>query len=130
MAQNTTDDTCGSQVWSQILSAKNNMTALQTIRAPPWVSASEFRGTIAIVQSCLLTLVACIYTALHLNVPKKKDWRSLLLLKTQWVLAALFAPELVLYHAATQFFQARKLRNRLWDLQNGLSDDERVGSNK
>ena len=107
----------GSQIWSIIEANKQNMTVLQTVDAPPWVSASEFRGTMAILQSCLLTLFACIYTAIHLNVPEKKDWLSLLWNKALWVLLALLAPELVLYNAATQFLEAYKFRNKIRDLQ-------------
>lgn len=94
------------------------MTALQTIDAPPWVSAPQFRGTMAILQSCILTLVACIYTAIHLNVPVKVDWLSLLRTKVWWVLIALFAPEIVLFSAASQFRDAWKFRNALRALQN------------
>ncbi|KAL7952271.1 hypothetical protein V8C34DRAFT_299683 [Trichoderma compactum] len=93
------------------------MTALQTIDAPLWVSAPQFRRTMAILQSCILTLVACIYTAIHLNVPPKVDWLSLLVTKAWWGLIALFAPEMVLFSAASQFRDACKFRNALRALQ-------------
>ncbi|PON30792.1 hypothetical protein TGAM01_v200212 [Trichoderma gamsii] len=104
---------CEGPVWWTISANKDNMTALQTIDAPPWVSAPQFRGTMAILQSCILTLVACIYTAIHLNVPVKVDWLSLLVAKAWWILIALFAPEIVLFSAASQFRDAWKLRNAL-----------------
>jgi hypothetical protein len=91
-------------------------TALHVLSAPPWVSA-RVRGTMAILQSCILTLVAWIYTAIHLNVPEKKDWISMLRTKAQWVLLALFAPEIVLYSAAVRFLEAISFRNRLRKLQ-------------
>ena len=71
-----------------------------------------------ILQSCLLTLVACIYTALHLNVPEKTAWYQILWSKTQWVALTLFAPEIVLYMAADQLQRAWALRRKLRDLQN------------
>src|ERR1700736_4279874 len=48
----------------------NNLTALSTLTAPSWVYAPDYSGTSNILYSCLPTLVACIYTAIHLNVPE------------------------------------------------------------
>jgi hypothetical protein len=108
---------CENRVWSTIEANKNNLTALKSLEAPPWVSESEFRGTMSILQSCVLTLLACIYTAIHLNVPEKKDWLNLLWKKLQWVLLALFAPEIVLYIAGMQFFDAWRVKRHLQELQ-------------
>jgi hypothetical protein len=108
---------CENQVWSVIEANKDNLRALRTLDAPAWVSASRFRGTMSILQSCILTLVASIYTAIHLNVPKKQDWLSVLLTKAQWVLLALLAPEIVLYSAASQFLEAFAFRKRIRELQ-------------
>src|SRR3954468_14912040 len=105
--------TCEDQVWAIITANKDNLTALQLINAPSWVSASQFRGTMAIIQSCIVTLIACIYTAIHLNVPEKTDWWSLLLTKARWVSLALIAPEIVVLSAARQFLKALRLRNQI-----------------
>jgi hypothetical protein len=87
-----------------------NLTALETITAPYWVSAPNSRGTSNILYSCLVTLVACIYTAIHLNAPKAHQSTALLLLdKAKWVTATLFAPEVVLYIASSQFLDAKML---------------------
>lgn len=71
-----------------------NLTALRTIPAPPWVEAPSFRGTTDILYSCVITLIACIYTALHLNIPPPKS--NLVWQKVKWVFSALIAPEIVL----------------------------------
>ena len=102
-----------------LLSAvEGNRTTLHTEISPPWVSSSETRGTSDILWSCLITLTACVYNALHLNIPPANEgnlgfyWR-----KSKWVAIALFAPEIVLYCALTQFLEARKLvkeLNELW----------------
>ncbi len=98
--------------------AQNNFTALHNTLAPGWVSAPNMRGTSSILYSCLLTLFACIYTALHLNVPKSgSSFSSLHLPKVRWALASLFAPELVLYYASSQFFEARELAKYMRKLQ-------------
>ena len=106
--------------------AEGNRTTLHTEISPPWVSSSETRGTSDILWSCLITLTACVYNALHLNIPPKNEgkigfyWR-----KSKWVATALFAPEIVLYCALTQFLEARKLvkkLNELWTTQQTLGN--------
>lgn len=108
---------CENQLWHIIQANKHNLTALRTLNASPWVSESRIRGTWSILQSCLLTLLASIYTALHLNVPNEQDWRSQLRNKAQWVALTLLAPEVVLYRAASQFLEAFKFRKRMRELQ-------------
>ncbi len=106
-------------VFAELEILQNNITALHDTRALGWVSAPNLRGTSSILYSCLLTLFASIYTALHLNVPPSgSSFRSLLFTKVRWSLTALFAPELVLYYAATQLVQARKMAKRMSELYN------------
>ena len=96
-----------------IAANNNNRTALHEIRAPTWVSAPDVRGTLSIVWSCVVTIVACVYTALHLNIPKKNGVWTVLLHKIKWVAIALVAPELLLYIASSQFFEACSLQKRM-----------------
>jgi hypothetical protein len=98
---------------AQILENRNNLTALHKVAAPSWVPSPELRGTTSILWSCIITLVACIYTALHLNVPSDSKWSSILRSKGKWVLVALLAPEIVLYLALSQFLEARSLAKEL-----------------
>lgn len=49
--------------------AEGNRTTLRTQIAPGLVLNPTCRGTLDILWSCVLTITACIYTALHLNVP-------------------------------------------------------------
>ncbi|KAJ4249294.1 hypothetical protein NW757_007872 [Fusarium falciforme] len=81
-----------------------------------WVDSPNARGTLDILQSCVLTLVACIYTALHLDVPLKTAWHEVFLYKLKWVLITLFAPEISVYMAADQLQQAWSLKKRLLSL--------------
>lgn len=104
-------------VYTELERIQDNPAALHETRVSGWVSAPNMRGTSSILYSCLLTLFACIYTALHLNVPKSgSSFLSLLLSKLRWSLAALFGPELVLYYALTQFLEARKLAKDMRNL--------------
>ena len=51
----------------------------------------------------MITLVLCVYTAIHLNIPSKDDSQATVFLrKAKWVLIAIFAPELVVYVAWSQ----------------------------
>ena len=96
---------------------ENDTHVARSISATAWVDSPNVRGTFDILQTCLLTLLACIYTALHLNVPARTDWYITLRLRIKWILLALFAPEVVLFMAGDQLQQARNLRQELRRLQ-------------
>lgn len=88
--------------------ASVNLTALRTEIAPGWVAAPGGRGTWDILYSCLFTLLLCVYTAIHLNVPPPNDTKfSFWLRKTTSVAIAVFAPELVVVNAFRQWKVAR-----------------------
>lgn len=63
----------------------------------------NIRGTGDIIFTCLATISLCVYTVLHLNVPKRGSttWDNVLR-KAKWVLVGLFAPEIVVYSAFVQ----------------------------
>ncbi|KAH8668060.1 hypothetical protein BGZ60DRAFT_564343 [Tricladium varicosporioides] len=107
-------------IQAQLQANYKNLTALRTIPAPPWVEAPSFRGTTDILYSCIITLIACIYTALHLNIPAPKS--NLVWQKVKWVFAALIAPEIVLYCASSQWIMARNLKKNLRRLRNTQLD--------
>ncbi|KAI0599204.1 hypothetical protein F4775DRAFT_600325 [Biscogniauxia sp. FL1348] len=96
-----------------ISQSRDNVTALNVVLAPPWVDDIGFRGTSGLVVSCVGTLLACVYTALHLNVLRKSGLCAIVRAKAKWVAIALMAPELVLYMAAQQFVVARALVKEL-----------------
>ncbi|RBQ74584.1 hypothetical protein FVER14953_06156 [Fusarium verticillioides] len=91
--------------------------------APAWIDSPNIRGTLDILQSCILALIACIYTALHLDVPVKTAWHYIFLYKLKWVAITLFAPEIALYMAADRLRQAWNLRSKLRSLQNTTPSD-------
>ena len=98
----------------QLAAANGNLTALNTQTVHGVAAGPAYRGTFDIVWSCLLTIFACIYNAIHLNVPPRNTgkWR-LLLRKVKWATMALFAPEIVLYTARTQFLDAYKVKKEV-----------------
>jgi hypothetical protein len=76
-----------------------------------WTASPTTRGTFDIFTSCLFTLVICISTVLHLNVPPYgTSWRQLMWTKTRWILCGLIAPEIVVLTALDQWLIARGQR--------------------
>lgn len=92
---------------------KNNSTALSQLKAAPWVNSPTVRGSVEILWTCLVTLVACVYTVLHLNIPSKTGRWPRLFDKLRWVVIAIFLPEIVVGLAAEQLVEARKLKKKL-----------------
>jgi hypothetical protein len=62
----------------------------------PWQSEPTFRGTYAILSSCVVTIILCVWTAVHLNVPAHKEsLAAQQVRKFGWVILGLIAPEMV-----------------------------------
>ena len=98
----------------RLAAANGNRTALKTQIAHGLAAGPAYRGTFDIIWSCLLTIIACIYNAIHLNVPPRNTGKWLLLLrKVKWATIALFAPEIVLYTAMRQFLGAYKVKGKV-----------------
>ncbi|KAF3807803.1 hypothetical protein GCG54_00007537 [Colletotrichum gloeosporioides] len=76
--------------------------ALSAISAASWVDSPKVRGTVDILLTCVVTLVACVWSVLHQNI---------------WTLIAILAPDTVLVVAANQMIAARGLRKELKMLQ-------------
>jgi len=79
-----------------------------------WVPDPDGRGTLSLISSCVITFVLCVWCALHLNVPPPdapSSWFALE--KTKWVLLGIFAPELVVATAASQYFTAKWLKDEI-----------------
>ncbi|KAG2063724.1 hypothetical protein BDR04DRAFT_1085110, partial [Suillus decipiens] len=62
----------------------------------------------SIISNCVLTLFACIYSAIHPNIPSPKDSSFLILRRRLGIMImALIAPELIVTWAIRQWFSAR-----------------------
>lgn len=72
------------------------------------------RGTFRLIFSCITTLTTCVYTAIHLNVPKQ-DTKAVARYtrKAKWVGLGILAPELVVYTALAQWYSARTLQKEV-----------------
>ncbi|KAK0616740.1 hypothetical protein B0T14DRAFT_568320 [Immersiella caudata] len=94
-----------------------------------WMPEPATRGTFRLVVSCLATLSLCVYTALHLNIPPRPGprtpwWHLEFPRKLAWVLIGIFAPELVVYTAWSQWRAARRLTDDVAKAQ-GLREKDK-----
>lgn len=72
------------------------------------------RGTVNIVTTCLSTLILCVWSAVHMNIPGTRDSsRIQIVRRVAWLLCALFAPEIVAFVAWGQRQQAKAIL-RTW----------------
>lgn len=61
-----------------------------------WVTGPAQRGTLNLVWSCAVTVFACTWSVLHLNVPSQKDTtRTRLTRKVKWMIINLLFPEFI-----------------------------------
>ena len=81
---------------------------------PQWQPEPDGRGTASLLQTCLLTILLCVYNSIHLNIPPHKDseWR-VFYEKSKFVMLALFAPEIITYFAWAQRMDAKAIANAL-----------------
>ncbi|KAF5309881.1 hypothetical protein D9619_010565 [Psilocybe cf. subviscida] len=86
-------------------SATVGMSNLVTCEAPvaPDDSTQQLRTVYDIVQSCLLTIVACVWTSIHQNINGPRDsWWTCMKRRGTSTLCAVIAPELILLWALNQ----------------------------
>lgn len=85
-----------------------------------FVSDPNRRGTVTLVTSCLLTLLLCVWSALHLNVPYQRasKWTKFRT-NVKWVCIGVYAPELVVFTAWRQWSSARILGQTVAVIQKG-----------
>lgn len=64
-----------------------------------WQPNPTTRGTFDILSTCIITLLLCVWTSVHLNVPRPGGFWESRFRKVGWLLLALLAPEVVAYTA-------------------------------
>ena len=76
-----------------------------------WQPAPSQRGTVDIVESCILTIIACTWTIHHPNVPPRSD-RTILqkfFQQIKWMVVTVLIPELILAQALDEYLWVRKI---------------------
>ena len=78
-----------------------------------WQPDPNGRGTFTLVSSCVLTLIICVYSAMHLNVPPRHESIIQFWVRNiRWALLGIFGPELVVFIAWKQYLSAKSLVRR------------------
>lgn len=89
------------------LSSPRATTQPQTVG---YVPEPNGRGTWGLISSCVLTLVLCVWSALHLNIPAPHEPVLRTFLKNVcWIVTGIYAPELVVFVAWRQSSSAKIL---------------------
>ena len=102
-----------------------NLTALRTEIAPLWVDDPPGRGTWGLVYSCVFTILVCVYTAIHMNVPPIGEKKLVFWIrKIKWVGVAILAPEIVVFTAFLQWLTARMFLAKLIKIASENKDGE------
>jgi hypothetical protein len=89
-----------------------------------WQDGPTERGTLTLVYSCLVTIFACTWTVLHLNVPAlhEKQWR-IALRKAKWMAITILIPEFIFSKAICDL---RLALNDLRELDEELKSNDKV----
>ena len=76
-----------------------------------WVSDPNYRSTMSIITSCIVTMGLCVWSALHLNIPSGRDGLIRIWLRNiKWMFVGVFGPELVVFAAWRQYVSARTMQ--------------------
>lgn len=81
-----------------------------------WYPEPSFRGTYSLLSSCVSTLLICVLSAVHLDVPavhhnRLHKWAK----KAKWVAVGVFAPEWLTMTAYLEWQNARGLASKAND---------------
>ena len=75
-----------------------------------WVPSPDGRGTSSLVTTCIITLGLCVWSAIHLSIPKRGETSFQYLMRNvKWCIIGVFGPELVVFAAWRQYISARAL---------------------
>ena len=78
-----------------------------------WMGEPNQRGTFGIVVLCISTLIICVWSTVHFNVPaKRRTPTRCFFTQVLWMAIALLAPEYLLYLAINEWVDAAILVKR------------------
>ena len=95
---------------------ENPATNTTTPSNPPyrWVGESNQRSTFAIFSICFSTLIICIWSTLHFNIPAKRYTATRrFFIQVSWMIFALLAPEGLLFLAINERIAAGVLLKKV-----------------
>ncbi|KAJ3774221.1 hypothetical protein FB446DRAFT_489980 [Lentinula raphanica] len=68
-----------------------------------WQSGPDFRGTFDIVSTCFTTLLLCLWSAVHVDIPAHSGRLRGLWVRVGWIFIGLITPETLLFIAYRQW---------------------------
>ena len=83
---------------------------------PPysWVGEPKQRTSFGILSFCFSTLIICVWSTVHFNVPRKRLTNTRrFFIQAAWMLIALLAPEVLLYFAIEERIDAGFLMKKV-----------------
>ncbi|EKM55015.1 uncharacterized protein PHACADRAFT_208545 [Phanerochaete carnosa HHB-10118-sp] len=89
------------------------------VDAGSWYPSPASRGTWQIISTCISTLVICVWSAIHIDIPPNRRMRTFPE-KARWLIVGLLGPDWLLYTAFYQLCCA-------WELSEHASDCLPVG---
>src|ERR1700761_957735 len=82
----------------------SNSTSGESLVPWPGPNTPNIRSSYEILWSSLVTMFACVYTALHMNIPTLRDSNfARIRRRTKWVFFNFLAPEMIALHALIQY---------------------------
>src|ERR1700749_745530 len=88
---------------------ENTVANTTTHANPPylWVGEPKQRTTFGILSFCFSTLVICVWSTVHFNIPRRRLTNTRrFFLQVAWMLVALLAPEFLLFLAINERIDA------------------------
>ncbi|KAK3986120.1 hypothetical protein QBC44DRAFT_248817 [Cladorrhinum sp. PSN332] len=90
-----------------------------------WQREPDSRGTFTLLITSIITLVLCVWTSIHLNLPDPREskWTGFRR-RLKWITIGLFIPELLVSTAIEQYRLARRISKEAEKVFGGNQDEE------
>jgi hypothetical protein len=84
-----------------------------------WQPEPTMRGTFNLLSTCILTLILCVWSAIHLNLPGEASGARKKVRRLIWIICGLVIPEYIVMIAWTQHQGAKRLAREGEEAFNG-----------
>ena len=87
-------------------------TSPQSDSEPLWSLPDTRRSTWALIETCILTLVLCSWTAIHLDIPppnRRRSFSTWIWKRLKWSIVGILAPEYLLWIAFMEYWESRQI---------------------
>ena len=75
-----------------------------------WQPEPATRGTFNLLSGCIITLLLCVWSSVHLNLPRNdRGFEQKYLRRLAWIAGALLAPDFLIWTAWNQRKMAKKI---------------------